>query len=105
MKPWKKAKITVLKKIVFKDLADEYVDDDSKSKGFGECDAVQTGQEFILERPRLPEGFCAWAWADIQRDVVTVMAGGNFPWIEKDGVAITCCTDGLRPVVFKIERI
>ena len=31
--------------------------------------------------------------------------GGNYdPWVE-EGVAITCCTDGIRPVSFKLERI
>ena len=105
MKPWKKAKITVIKRLVMEDLAEEFADDESKSKGFGLCDAVEQGQEFILERPRMPEGFCSWAWADINRDLVAIMSGGNMPWIAKDGVAIACCTDGLRPVIFKIERI
>ncbi|MCK4693736.1 MAG: TIGR04076 family protein, partial [Anaerolineales bacterium] len=27
------------------------------------------------------------------------------PWIKQSGTIITCCTDGLRPVIFKVERI
>jgi uncharacterized repeat protein (TIGR04076 family) len=34
------------------------------------------------------------------------MCGGNFdPWVKEKGTAIACCTDGYRPVVFKIEAI
>ena len=105
MKTWSKAKITVLKKFVLGDLADEFVVDELKSKGFGVCDEFELGQEFILEVPNKPDGFCSWAWADINRDVVAIMGGADFNWINKEGVAIACCTDGLRPVVFKIERI
>ena len=64
------------------------------------------GQEIIIENfPLKPDGFCDWAWADIHRDVVSVMFGGSYPWIREPRTAITCCTDGLRPVIFKVERI
>jgi len=53
----------------------------------------------------MPPSFCSWAWADIQRDVAHLAIGGDFPWIKQRGIMITCCTDGLRPVVFKLERI
>jgi uncharacterized repeat protein (TIGR04076 family) len=33
------------------------------------------------------------------------MFGGNYPWQEEPGISVTCCTDGLRPVIFKVERI
>jgi len=26
-------------------------------------------------------------------------------WMKKDGTNIVCCTDGMSPVVFKLERI
>ena len=104
MKSWKKIKITVVKKFVAEDLVKDFADEETKNKGFGLCDAFEMGQEYILEKPNVPDGFCAWAWADINRDVIAMMGGADFPWL-KDGVAIACCTDGLRPVVFKIERI
>lgn len=53
----------------------------------------------------MPEGFCSWAWADIQRDVLVVMSGGSISWFNRKNMSIVCCTDALRPVVFKIERI
>ncbi len=28
-----------------------------------------------------------------------------YPWNKRDGQTIACCTDGIRPVVFKIEAI
>jgi uncharacterized repeat protein (TIGR04076 family) len=33
------------------------------------------------------------------------MFGGSYPWIKQDRTAITCCTDGLRPVIFKVEML
>ena len=52
-----------------------------------------------------PEGFRAWAWVDIHREVVRVMGEGNNGALKQKGTTVTCCTDGFRPVVFKIERI
>lgn len=53
----------------------------------------------------MPQKFCAWAWADIQRDVVYLALDGNYPWMKQNGTVLSCCTDGLRPVVFKLERM
>jgi uncharacterized repeat protein (TIGR04076 family) len=90
--------------MINKDLIDAYV---SKDRGeFDLCPVYQDGQEFIIENfPSRPDGFCDWAWADIQRDVVGVMFGSHFPWMQEPGVVITCCTDGFRPVVFKVEMM
>ena len=43
-------------------------------------------------------GFCGWAWADIEKLVYGMARGGN-------DVFVTCCTDGYRPVVFKLEKV
>jgi len=99
-----KCKVTVVKRAVHQDLIDEYISDTRED--FGRCPFFKDGQEFMIEGfPSKPEGFCDWAWADIQRDVVTVMFGGGYPWVKQPGSAITCCTDGFRPVVFKVERL
>jgi uncharacterized repeat protein (TIGR04076 family) len=65
------------------------------------------GQEFTADSPgEVPEGFCAWAWANIHKEIVAIMSGGSLtPWVNQERVAIACCTDGFRPVVFKIERV
>jgi uncharacterized repeat protein (TIGR04076 family) len=105
MKAWKKARITVAKKLVVDDLVQEWADEEVKKKGFGVCDAFELGQQYILERPNQPEGFCSWAWADIHKDVIAIMGGASFHWIKKEGVSVACCSDGFRPVVFVIERV
>ncbi|MBN2336828.1 TIGR04076 family protein [Candidatus Bathyarchaeota archaeon] len=45
------------------------------------------------------------AFADIHRDINHLMRGGDFPWVGKPGVTYSACTDGKKPVVFKLERV
>ncbi len=68
------------------------------------CTSFKDGQEFIVEGLKKPEDFCGWAWHDLYKDVCTLNFGGDHTWTE-DNVMYTCCTDGIRPVCFKIERI
>lgn len=101
-----KVKISVIKKISFTDLYGENPPVEINKKIMTpECDRFETGQEFIVENIDCPPGFCNWAFADIQRDLVHIFFRGNYPWIKDKGAAVSCCTDGLRPVFFKIERI
>ena len=98
-----KVKITVTKKVDNKDMFG-----DNPPVGFTTkpvCDRLEVGQEFLSERVSCPEGFCAWAFADIQRDIAHLSLGGDFPWIKEKGTGLSCCTDGVRPVIFKLERI
>jgi len=95
-----KVKITVLNKLRNLEALQEFGRDLEE-----ECPFFKIGDEFISENVQKPEGFCSWAWADIQRDVAVLALGGNAPWIKKEGMMISCCTNGLRPVVFKLERI
>ena len=70
------------------------------------CKVYQDGQEFTVEdNGRMPEGFCTSAWSTIYPSVRTLSFGGNAPWYKEKGVFIECCSDGLRPVIFKLERI
>ncbi len=72
------------------------------------CDEydIELGREFIVDDSyECPPGFCPWAYADIQRDIVTLLHGGNFPWMKDKGIVLSSCTDGIRPVIFKLERI
>jgi uncharacterized repeat protein (TIGR04076 family) len=97
-------KITVVKRTLNQDLIDQHVSETRDS--FGRCPVYEDGQEYVIEEfPLKPDGFCDWAWADIHREVVAVMFGSSYPWIRQPGTAITCCTDGLRPVVFRVEAI
>jgi len=101
-----KARITVIKKLNIKDLFGEIppspIDENIMTP---ECNRFDVGQEFVVDSPNCPAGFCNWAFADIQRDLVHTLYGGYYPWMKEKGVAVSCCTDGLRPVIFKIERI
>ena len=54
----------------------------------------------------MPTGFCPWAWDDIYKVLVGFAAHGNFGmWSQNKNVLVACCTDGTRPVYFKIEKI
>ena len=97
--PSSKVKITILKRLVLSDL-DKYKKEPSVA-----CDLFKDGQEFVSENIQMPKGFCSWAWADIQRDVAVLALNGNFYWVKDEDTGISCCTDGFRPVVFKLERI
>ena len=105
--PRYKVKITVMKRVdpsvIFNSDIPNLPDSDRK---YTKCSAFEEGQEFIAEtNGRQPEGFCSWAWRDVYKDVAVLGHGGDFyPWVEK-GKAITCCTDGIRPVSFKLERL
>jgi len=100
-------KISVIKRTIHQDLIDEYLD--VTSEDYGRCECFKDGQEFVIEKldelSRVPEGFCAWAWADIRKDILCVATGGDLPGFKKKGTALAGCSDWFRPVIFKIERL
>lgn len=98
-----KCKVTVLKVTVNQDLADEYLKDAS---GFGPCERFKVGQAFVIDHPfTMPDNFCAWAWADINKEILAIATGSDWPWLKQRGMTIAGCTDWLRPVYFKIEKL
>ena len=99
-----KVKITVAKRLNYKDMFGD--NPPAECTAAPECDLVEVGQEFIVEDlGKCPPGFCAWAFSDIYRDIAHIFLGADYPWMKEKGVAISCCTDGIRPVIFKLERI
>ena len=105
--PWPKVKITVLERALFEDICREHA-----SKRFVEgggckpCGLFEDGQEFVLDHGLdKPEGFCSYAWADIRHELMVVLNGGSRPYVAQEGTAIVCCTDAMKPVIFKIERM
>lgn len=107
-----KAKITVIKKLNMKDIYGDKLPTDIDSTLTTECSRFEIGQEFIIDTAdgehswkSFPKGFCVWAYADLQRDILHILFGGSYPWFKQKGTVISCCTDGMRPVIFKIERI
>lgn len=55
--------------------------------------------------PKMPH--CSEAWDAISRYIYTGLQGGSIMhgWMNDERIMIACCSDGTRPVVFKIERI
>ncbi len=91
--------ITVLARTLHPEVVAQY--------GEGEwrpCERLTEGQVFISRGANMPEGFCTWAWADIQKYVVVVARGGNHDG-RRPGTNVACCSDGYRPVIFAIERL
>ncbi len=99
-----KVKITVIKKHFYEDLAEKHLTD---GRSAGPCPLMEEGRMFIYEGGAvMPEGFCPWAWIDVYGGVSAVSNGASYkPWYNKDGMQILCCTDGIRPVIFKVESI
>jgi uncharacterized repeat protein (TIGR04076 family) len=96
-----KVKITVLKRTLNEDLAARYA-----PPGLTLCPRFLEGQEYIAEGQSPPAGFCGWAWHDIHKCYLTLLFGGGFgQWMKADNNMVACCTDGLRPVIFNLERI
>jgi uncharacterized repeat protein (TIGR04076 family) len=54
-----------------------------------------------------PAGFdCEWAWDDIHKIVFAMVQDGEFSrWMRDPNTFISCCTDGIKPVVFKLEKV
>ncbi len=91
-------RINVLRKYFHKDFIADYAAD---PEHWTECTKFEVGEEFVtsLDAPwDMPEGFCGWAWADMQKLVYGMARGGQ-------DVFVTSCTDGYRPVIFKLEKI
>jgi uncharacterized repeat protein (TIGR04076 family) len=98
-----KVKITTLKKDLNKDLADRYL---ANPDGFGPCHLFEEGQVFVADGfLSCPEGFCQEAWQNIWSYALAISRGGTFaPYTKEENQWVACCTDGLRPVAFLLER-
>ncbi len=91
--PAKGVRITVLKHAVQQDMQ-KYTKSEIRP-----CTAVRDGQEFTAEQPfSKPAGMCDWAWADMRPMIPFVFFG-------RMEQTVVCCTDGFRPVFFRLERL
>lgn len=124
-----KVKVTVLDKKVYPELQEQYCADPAA----GACPCYQVGDEFVFERYGEADDFwhmglntlkqtagqgafaaggsafphCSEAWDAIARYIYTGLQGGAIMrgWMNDERVMITCCSDGTRPVIFKIQRL
>ena len=96
-----KARITVIRKAFYKDLIDQYFPDLADRASI--CTVFEEGQTFDVDGPfpSKPDGFCDWAWSDIRKVVALTMMGAD----PTPGTEFSCCSDGLRPVTFRIQRL
>ena len=73
------------------------------------CPVFSDGQEMIIDHPRIPimpDGFCPAAWQSLWWSIPSLMSNTKFnQWYDEPNVAVIACSDGLRPVIFKLERI
>lgn len=124
-----KVKVTVIDKKLFSELQTEYCADPNS----GMCPCYHVGDEFIFERYGAADDFwhmglntlkqtsnvaeevaggtefphCSEAWDAISRYIYAGLQGGSIMrgWMNDERVMIACCSDGTRPVIFKIERL
>ena len=124
-----KVKVTVIDKKLYPDLQAQYCADPEA----GMCPCYNVGDEFIFERYGTADDFwhiglnslrqtpktaaavaggpvfphCSEAWDAIARYIYTGLQGGSIMrgWMNDERVMIACCSDGTRPVIFKIERM
>ena len=97
-------KITVHKTLTVEDVFR------GDSPGFSDekCPRHNVGDIFVSENHECPPGFCSWAFADIQKDLVNLHYDSPpyyTRWLKGHRVNHVSCTMGQHPVVFKIERI
>lgn len=98
-----KCKVTVIKRACNMDLVNSYV---KIPENFSTCKMVKDNQEFVISNPyEMPEGICAYAWADIRPQILAIASGGTFEFLKEKNTAVATCTDLFRPVIFKIEKI
>ena len=124
-----KVKVTILDKKCYPELQRQYC----KDPNAGPCPCYSVGDEFIFMRdegrddywhlglntlvktngnpdtvaggPKMP--FCSELWDAISRYIYAGLQGGSIMegWMAQENTMITCCNDGTRPVIVKIERI
>lgn len=124
-----KVKLTVIDKKLYSELQNQYCADPNA----GMCPCYHVGDEFIFERYGTADDFwhmglntlkqtvntsdgtaggtvfphCSEAWDAISRYIYTGLQGGSIMrgWMNDERVMIACCSDGTRPVIFKIQRM
>ncbi|UCE09097.1 MAG: TIGR04076 family protein [Candidatus Thorarchaeota archaeon] len=96
-------KLTVVKKFSPEDILGQEVKRHTGER-IPPC-RFEEGQEFIVDNHLTPpDDFCGQAWQDLYTILMIYYCGGDCEWPEP-GVTYSPCGDGLRPVIFKIEKM
>ena len=93
-----KCRITVLKCLFDTELKEKYVPDPE----YGRCPYFQPGQVFETDGEK-PEGFgCNVGWKSIRDEAIGFTKENSF---FGDRPQVVCCNDGIRPVLFLLEKV
>lgn len=101
----RKVKITVIKKLDMRELFGD--EDVGAADGMAPvCGAFAVGDEFVIDSGTgMPDGFCQGAFMDLSRFISGLRFGADYPWMKEPGTMVCACPDGLRPVIFRLERL
>jgi uncharacterized repeat protein (TIGR04076 family) len=77
----------------------------SNGQSIPPCPFFKEGQQFETENSfTRPEDFCGWAWRDLTVRLTKFDLINDMDWPEKN-MTYAACGDGVRPVIFKLERL
>lgn len=123
-----KVRLTVIDKKVYPELQAAYCADPNA----GPCPCYHVGDTFLFARYGAADDFwhgglhtlcqtaqtadgtaggevphCSEAWDAISRYIYAGLQGGSLMrgWMREENTMIACCSDGTRPVLFRIERL
>ncbi|MHA2031735.1 MAG: TIGR04076 family protein [Candidatus Kariarchaeaceae archaeon] len=99
-----KVKITVIKKFNPDEIFGHEIIHAS-GKPIPQCPFFEEGQEIFAENSFIkPEEFCGWAWRDLTVRFTKFDLLEDEEWPKK-GETYVACGDGIRPVIFKLEKL
>jgi len=98
-----KIKITVVKNFSPEEVFGEKFHKPS-GKEITKC-WLKEGESFISENGNMPEDFCHHAWFGMYPKITFIRFGGKFEDWTEEGTDYSACPDGIRPVVFKLEKM
>lgn len=100
-----KLKITVERIFTPKEVFGHEIRQTSNGNAIPRCPVFEVGQEFIAENGfTCPDGFCGSAWRDLTVRLTMFDLIEDMDWPRK-GMTYVACGDGVRPVIFKLERL
>lgn len=100
----KKVKISVLEVTFNQERAEKYA-----PPGYGLCELHSVGQVFYSNGWEKPIDFCDNAWNCMRDYVLAISQGAGYIYgyggfTNQPGMVIVSCNDGIRPVIFKVEK-
>ena len=99
-----KLKVTVFKMFTPEDIFGQEHDIKWNGEPIPPC-GHKVDEEFIVDHHlNKPEGLCGRAWQVLYTTLMIYYFGGNYGYPEP-GVTYQPCGDGVKPVIFKIEKL